>query len=1112
MNLIKKISLYFLLCIAAFSYSQSKDNTITISFDNIPLSEAIQRIEKVCSFTFFYDAMKIDLKQKVSLNAKNTPVKKAITDLLANTTINFEITNSQIVLFQSKPVQLTNPDPPKSKKITGLVTDIKGDPIIGANIIVKGTNIGTITDFNGNFSLEASRGSNLLISYIGYLPTEIVISDKNNLKVELLEDTKNLEEVVVVGYGTAKKGNLTGAVSMVKGKDLTVAPAASTTNLLTGRVSGLITKQTSGLPGQDAASLSIRGFGNPLVIVDGVESSFNMIDANEIENISVLKDASAAIYGARAGNGVVLVTTKRGKEGKPTITVNSSYTLQSPTIFATPASSGQLAEMRYEAHIQAGLPASTVKYQPFQIEKFYQGTDPNYPNTKWYNYIFRPYSPQNQHNLSIRGGNDKIKYFGFFSLLDQESMIKRNGFTYNRFNVRSNVDAKVTKQLSMSVDLAYILENNNGPARSIDGIWQDFWYTEPFYPSTLPDASKIAYANGGGTGGAHISSNTDLSGFNEGNTTISKLQVAFKYDIDFVKGLYAKALIDYNSGYRKAKIFNFYKDTYLYDNSADVYTKMPSASSNMLTQTFSDWQSIMGQFSLNYEKSFNTNHNFSGFVLAEIIDSKGTSMSAYREKFETTSIPYLFAGGLENKDNNGSAWEAGRLSFITRLNYSYKSKYLLETTFRYDASAKYAPEKRWGLFPSVSLGWRISEENFMKENTLAISNLKLRGGLSQTGDDGVASFAYLSGYNFGSAYIAEGKVSTGLISKGLPNPMLTWEVMNLYNCGFDFGFFKNKLYGEFDVFYRLRQGIPGTRNSTIPDTFGASLPIVNLNAIDTRGFEFMLGTTGNIDKLKYDIAANISWSRSKWNYIEEPVYTDPDQIRVYKNTGKWIDRQLGYESAGLFTSEEQIKALTYFYLPNTIVNNLKPGDVILKDQNDDGVLNYRDYVEIGKGNTPHWMGGLNVNLSYKNFDLSALFQGAFGYTYYLNLYTQDVNPDMNSGYTETVYRYRWTELNNNPNALVPRLGGANSNTWASNYNFIDGSYLRLKTFSVGYNLNAKTARTAGFESARVYVAGNNLVTISKLNTFNIDPEAPNGSSSRYFPQMKTLTLGLNLSF
>jgi hypothetical protein len=342
--------------------------------------------------------------------------------------------------------------------------------------------------------------------------------------------------------------------------------------------------------------------------------------------------------------------------------------------------------------------------------------------------------------------------------------------------------------------------------------------------------------------------------------------------------------------------------------------------------------------------------------------------------------------------------------------------------------------------------------------------------------------------------------------------MLTWEVMNLYNCGVDFGFFKNKLYGEFDVFYRLRQGIPGTRNSTIPDTFGASLPIVNLNAIDTRGFEFMLGTTGNIDKLKYDIAANISWSRSKWNYIEEPVYTDPDQIRVYKNTGKWIDRQLGYESDGLFTSEEQIKALTYFYLPNTIVNNLKPGDVILKDQNDDGVLNYRDYVEIGKGNTPHWMGGLNVNLSYKNFDLSALFQGAFGYTYYLNLYKQDVNPDMNSGYTETVYRYRWTELNNNPNALVPRLGGANSNTWASNYNFIDGSYLRLKTFSVGYNLNAKTAKIAGFESARVYVAGNNLVTISKLNTFNIDPEAPNGSSSRYFPQMKTVTLGLNLSF
>jgi TonB-linked SusC/RagA family outer membrane protein len=786
--------------------------------------------------------------------------------------------------------------------------------------------------------------------------------------------------------------------------------------------------------------------------------------------------------------------------------------LQSPTIFALPASSGQLAEMRYEAHIQAGLPASTVKYQPFQIEKFYQGTDPNYPNTNWYDYIFRPYSPQNQHNLSIRGGSDKIKYFGFFSFLNQESMIKRNGFSYNRFNVRSNIDAKVTKQLSMSVDLAYILENNYGPARSIDGIWQDFWYTEPFYPSTLPDPSKISFANGGGTGGAHISSNTELSGFNDRNTVNSKLQVAFNYNFDFLPGLYAKALVDYNSGYGKGKLFNFFKDTYLYDNTAQVYTRMPSASSNQLTQTFSDWSTMMGQLSLNYEKVFDGKHTFSGFILTEIIHSKGSYMSASREKFETTSIPYLFAGGLENKDNNGSAWEAGRLSFISRLNYSYQSKYLLETTFRYDASAKYAPDKRWGLFPSVSLGWRISEEEFMQNNKLALSNLKLRGGLSQTGDDGVASFAYLSGYNFGSAYIAEGKVSTGLISKGLPNPMLTWEVMNLYNLGLDFGLFKNKIYGELDFFYRLRQGIPGTRNATIPDTFGASLPIVNLNAIDTRGFEFMLGTTGKISDLRYDLSANISWSRSKWYYLEEPEYTDPDQIRVYQQTGKWVDRQLGFQSAGLFTNEEQIKALTYFYQPNTLVNNLKPGDVILKDQNDDGVLNYRDYVEIGKGNVPHWMGGVNIGLSYKNIDLSALFQGAFGYTYYLRLYTQDVNPDMNSGYTETVYRHRWTERNNNPTALVPRLGGSVSNTWASDYNFIDGSYIRLKTFSLGYNLSSKLIKKLEIESLRMYLAGNNLLTFSKLNQFKIDPEAPNGASSRYFPQMKTVTLGLNLSF
>jgi TonB-linked SusC/RagA family outer membrane protein len=1108
MNLKKKISLYFLLCIVAFSYSQSKDNTITISFDNIPLSEAIQRIEKVCSFTFFYDAMKIDLKQKVSLNAKNTPVKKAITDLLANTTINFEITNSQIVLFQSKLVQLTNPDPPKSKKITGLVTDEKGDPIIGASVILKGTNTGTVTDISGIFTVEAGSESILAISYIGFLSKEVKVGVQNNFKFILVEDNKALDEVVVVGYGTQKKLNLTGSVATIGSDKLAIAPLTSTSNTLAGRLPGLITKQQSGLPGSDASYLSIRGFDSPLIIVDGIESNLNNIDANEIESLSVLKDASAAIYGSRAGNGVILVTTKRGKSEKPTITLNSSTTYQTITNMLTPASSGQNAEMIREAHLQSGLPEATSRFTQEQVDLYYAGTNPDYANTNWLKVITRPWTPQQQHNLSVRGGTDKMKYYGFLGFVNQQSMFKNNGGDYQRYNVRSNVDAKILENLSLQVDLSSIVENRDFPWRgdeNANSVWQDFWGTEPYYPATLPDPTKLSYANGGGTGGAHISTNSDICGYKRTNSQTVTGSLSLKYDFNRIKGLSAKAFANYKQDYSFSKTFQRLVETWTYENTSGIYTSKGGASNPSLTHVDSKNRVITGQFSLNYDRTFANDHHVSALALYELIDYTSDYISAGRVNYLTSSIDYLFAGGVANQTSNGSASEMGRKSLIGRLNYSYKSKYLFESTLRSDESAKFDKDNRSGLFPSVSAGWRITEESFIKNNITWFENLKLRGSYSQTGNDAVGNFQYLSGYKFGQGYIFGTTPSSGIIETALANNLLTWETMTISNVGLDFGLKNRVFYGEIDAFYRVRDGIPGTRTASLPSTFGAALPVENINAINDRGFELMLGHHGKINDFSWDLSANISWSRSKWQKFDEPSYDDPDNKRLYQRTGQWTDVTFGYKSDGLFASQKEIDALKFVYNETQGNVSLKPGDVRYKDTNEDGLLNWRDQVEIGKGAIPHWMGGFNISIKYKNFDFSALTQGAFGFYNYVVLQRGSVFP-------EIMYTERWTSTNNNTNALVPRLGGANTNNLSSDYRYIAADYLRLKTLSIGYNLPKKILDILKIKDLKLYAVGTNLFTFSKLNKYGIDPEAPSGSAGMYYPQMKTVTCGINLSF
>ncbi len=1081
----------------------SPKKRFSISVSNTPFYEAISQIEQQSGYLFLYKSEDVDPDRSITLHFQEAPLSDVMRVLLQGTGLEWTLSGRHITLAKAPPAPQVYP-----VTVSGSITDAAGEPVVGVSVVIKGRYIGVTSGTDGKFSISARSNDVLEFNSMGYVAQSLPVQGRTTINVRMEDDTQFLEEVVVIGYGTATKASLTGAVSVIKSEELTTAPLASTTNALAGRLPGLITKQTSGLPGSDGATLSIRGFDAPLVIVDGVEGSFNNIDANEIESISILKDASAAVYGARAGNGVILVTTKRGTIGKPTITLNSTLTFQRPTNLMRMASAGQYAEMVRESHIQAGQPENTSRFSLGDIEKYYAGTDPDYPSTDWFDFLIRDWAPQSQHNVSLRGGSDAIRYYGFVGFLDQQSMIKRGGGYYRRYNIRSNIDARILPNLNMSVDFSVIMDQRRFPWRSDEGnnsVWQDIWNTEPIYPAELPDPTKVPYANGGGTGGAHITSNRNLSGTRDSDNQTSRIQGSLRWDITQIPGLSAKYVFTLEKWYTDYKYFQHLPDTYTYNFASDTYTKLAKGLDTKLDQSASrgqNWQSLL---SLDYQTTLAESHNITAQLLYELYDQGNSWISAGRSDFDTNMIPYLFAGGLANQIANGSAAEMGRASLIGRLNYNYKQKYLLEGTFRYDGSAKFAKGHRWGFFPSVSAAWRIAEEPFLKDNVSFVDNLKLRAGFSQTGNDAVANFNYLAGYSFGNIYNIGGSAKPGLHPTGIANPFLSWEEMTIYNAGIDFGLFRNRFFGEIDAFYRLREGIPGNRSTSLPDTFGASLPVENLNAISTRGFEVMLGYQGQIRDFRYRINGNISWARSKWDKYDEPDYEDPDDIRINKRTGKWTDINYGYKSNGLFTSMEQIEELPYYYMNGTPNSSfLHEGDVILLNTNDDNVLDWRDQQEIGKGSMPNWTGGLNIDFYYKGFDFSMLWQGAFGFSHQVVLKRGIVFP-------EVIYNERWTYENNNPNAIVPRLGGASTNDWGSDYHMIAGDYLRLKSLSLGYTLPGKWLQWANIGQIRAYVAATNLVTFSKLNKYNIDPEANSGAGGFYYPQMRTITFGLNIS-
>ena len=993
-------------------------------------------------------------------------------------------------------------------KITakGTVIDADAVPVVGAYVVEKGnSHNGTVTDADGHFSINVASGATLEISCIGYVTQQVAAAAAMN--VALVTDTEFLDEAVVVGYGTQRVATLTGSVSQINSEKITVAPVTNTTHVLAGQLPGLVSKQTSGLPGQDNASLNIRGFGSPLVIVDGMEGSIADLDAGQIESITILKDGSGSIYGARAGNGVILVTTKRGANQKATVTFNSSVSLQSNIVTTLPATSAERAQYQNDCYVNKGGKIERKPFSDEEIAAYAAGTDPNYLNSDWYHEVIRKYAPQQNHNVSVSGGTDKIKYYGYFGYNRQELQFKPNSGQYDRFNMQANFSADVTDNVTIGMNMQYMKDCKNYPSGG--DLFQDgtnFWggiiySADPMYPISLPEkySDKLSYANMQ-NGSPLWAVNISNSGYYKTNANNFKTTGFAEYKFRFIEGLKAKAniLYVYNTG--QLKWMHKRGTFYTYNEAADLLSYAASSvSPSYLRMDSSYSSSTVQQYSLDYDHDFG-DHHISALAMYESTLTHNWNYYTRTDGFETTIIEEFMAGDKETTINASGSSNYGRKSFIGRLDYNYKEKYMVEATLRADASSRFGEGYRLGYFPSVSVGWNVAKEDFMA-SAPSVDQLKIRASYGTSGYDGVADFNFLTGYGYDEVYTFGTTLYNGLISTGLANELLTWETMKIYNLGVDFSLFNRKLYGEADVFQRDRLGIPGRRTQSLPSTFGATLPQENLNSTRTRGFEFKLGTSGNAGDFGYDISANVSYNRTKWTYYDEPEYTDPDEIRLYKNTGAYTDRQIGYRTDGLFASDDE--ALNWdktFDALNNDNSTLRAGDIKYVDLVEDDVINWRDQDIIGKGSTPHWMGGLNINLNWKGFDFTALVQGAWGYTIALSY---DCN-------TSTYCQLYYDQFRNpDPNALVCRPAGASTNWGAFDYYYRDCVYARLKNAAFGYSLPKKVVNKVGIEKCRFYLGGMNLFTLSNISKYGVDPEST-GTVGYSYPQQYTISLGCNI--
>lgn len=988
----------------------------------------------------------------------------------------------------------------------GLVKDATGESVIGASVVVKGTTNGTITDFDGNFSLDGiKKGDVIVISYVGYQTQEIKWNG-SPLNIILKEDSKTLSEVVVVGYGTQKKANLSGSVAMVDSKELENRPIQNVSSGLQGLMPGVAITGTNGAPGQDAGKIRVRGIGTlneagPYILVDGIETgTLSAVDPNDIESISVLKDAaSAAIYGSKAANGVVLITTKRGKTGQTKISYSGYLSFQNATNMIERMGSYEYASLLNQALEAEGM---SKRFNDTELQKFKDGNDPLYPDTDWYDLAYKT-GVQHRHNVNINGGSENVKYMASLGYLNQTGILPNAG--REQFNARTNLDMKINKRLSARMNLSFI-KNDYSDASSAyyggssDQIIRQLNLIAPWIVAryddgtwgTISDGSPIAWLDSG------MKVNRDNYNFSG--------MAAVDYEIfDGLKltlqGAYVNNLQNYN-----------YFQKYI------KYNENKESDPSQLDERFYKWDRTNYDALLNYNKNFGK-HNIKGLLGWHTEKYNYKYQKAVRKKFPNNELTDMNAGDASTQSNEGYTAELAMISWFARINYDFAGKYLLEANIRADASSRFAEGHRWGYFPSFSGAWRISEEAFMESAKDSwLSGLKIRASWGQLGNQDALSgsnndyYPALNTYNLDSKYAFGGSLNSGYYQRKYRLETISWEKASTWGVGVDFTLF-NKLNGSLDYYNRKTTGI--IMDVTVPKEFALDAYKDNVGSMRNSGIEINLSYNTKIGQVDFGIAGNFSYNK---NEILDLGGGDPNKYLDATNgysqrnkVGEAMNSYYIYRADGFFNSQEEADAYTAKY-GNPFGKTFKAGDLRYVDTNKDGKLTADDREYCGSSD-PKIIYGFNINAGWKGIDLSLMFNGAAGVKRLFDGYEVYGNFSGDAAHPATIWRDAWTP--DNHDASMPRIfydtnSASSSRSVQSDFWLQDTSYLRLKNLQLGYTLPKGWLNSVGVENIRIYYSVENLLTFDKMK-INIDPESTSQRLSSY-PLLRTHAFGVNVTF
>lgn len=1106
-----KLSVFLLICsigLAQATGSYAQKATVNLEMRNQTVKEVLDEIEEQSDFSFFFNIKHVDLDRKVSVVAKKSDIFKVLETVFAGTDVRYSVVDKKIILSTEKQEGQQNS---VGEKVVGIVKDQYGEPIIGANVSVKGTTNGIMTGLDGDFILSDVKKENVIVvSYIGYITQEIVYTGQTSLSVSLKEDTQVLDEVVVVGYGTTSKRKTTSAVSTVKAEDLTRVPVANVTQSLAGRAPGLIVTQSGGGV-NSTASISIRGGGTPLYVIDNViceERDFQNLNPEDIDQMSVLKDASAtAVYGARAANGIIMITTKRGTTGKISVNYNFNYSLSQPAYLPKKVDSYTAAFYVNRGLEYDGLPAN---YTQEDLDLYKSGTDPfGHANTDWQDLTMRNFAPESRHNLTVTGGTETMKVYTGLGFYDQGSIYRTNSNNMQRYNLRSNVETDL-KSIGLKILTgveAYILDYVSPATATGSGygtVWSHIQNRKPYEPGYNP-AGQI-YSGTTDNPLKDISSDGGYSKYS--NSTVRAFLNA-EWSVPWVEGLKLRAIGSYAVANDRSKAW--YKDAETYDWDGNPSTPgKPSLSKNSYYH-----RNFNTQFFADYARTFNEIHTVGATLGIESSGSDYDNIWVKRKDY-MFDVDQIGAGPISTAENSSTEGvNYRRAALIARLKYDYKARYMVEANVRYDGSDLFPAGNRWGTFFSGSLAWALSEEEFWKSLNIdkVFEQFKLRSSYGEIGQDGgVGRYAYMTSYtlNQRGAYLG-GEWVPSFSEGGLVSPDVTWYTTKDFNFGLDFSSLNSRLSGSVDYFAKVTTGYlasPSKVGYTSP--LGKDLPSVKTNGESIRrGAEFIVQWKDNVGDFKYTVSANMTFFDDRWNInpneaetITKNPYTRSTQAGSYYGNL--------YKSLGYYTSFEDVLNSP----KRNGSTNLMAGDLKYYDFNGDGKIDEDDQTRLGSASSPRANYGINIDLEYKGWFLNMLWQGATNY----NLYIDGILQGGNSNYLPVIYDFQtdiWAP--DNTNSLYPRqhnqAGYNGSNNFASSdYWLVNARYLRLKNCSVGYDFKSKLLRkTPWISKCALSFSGYNLLTFSPAKDYGFDPESGAGSGYTY-PISRVYSLNLNIGF